>query len=241
MAVATFHREVPMRRLSLALVLAACFALAAPAGACPDNCFFTPGGTWTCTTEASADTVFDSTAYPSCFRSIVFAGYTAGYSIPQGTLYASVGGGFDGACGPGIAVTDDFVIGGLPAGTQVTLRAQLALRFQIGCILPGGSHGIARLESGAQSAMLDIELDNFADQVPRDTTVVLTLSVVAGTPFRLLASTQVRTGECLARMDGTLMFLDLPSVASVTSCNGFVQAPTPARATTWGAIKAGYR
>ena len=230
-----------MRRLALAFALVACFALTAPAGACPDNCFFTPGGIWTCTTAASADTAFDSTAYPSCFKNMFFRGYTAGYSIPNGTLYATVSGGFDGACGPGVATSDDFVVGGLPAGTPVTLRVQLALRFQIGCILPGGSHGIARLESGAQSAVLDIDLDNFSGQAPRDTSVVLTLPVVAGIPFRLLASTQVRTGECLATMNGTLMFLDLPPVASVTSCNGFAQAPTPARATTWGAVKAGYR
>jgi hypothetical protein len=230
-----------MRHLSIAFALAVCVALAAPAAACPENCFFTPGGIWTCTTAASADTAFDSTAYPPCFKNFMFRGYTAGYSLPQGTLYASVGGGFDGACGPGVAATDDFVVGGLPAGTPVTLRAQLALRFQIGCILPGGSHGIARLESGAQSAVLDIALDDFDRQGPRDSSVVLTLTVTAGTPFRLLASTQVSTGECLATMNGTLMFLDLPPVASVTSCNGFSQAPTPARATTWGAIKAGYR
>jgi hypothetical protein len=230
-----------MRRFALAFALGASFLLAAPAGACPDNCFFTPGGIWTCTTAASADTAFDSTAYPSCERNIAFRGYTAGYSIPDGTLYASVGGGFDGSCGPGVAASDDFVVGGLPAGTPVTLRVQLALRFQIGCILPGGSHGFARLESGAQSAMLDIALDDFDRQGPRDTSVVLTLPVVAGTPFRLLASTQVRTGECLASLNGTLMFLDLPPVASVSSCNGFAQAATPARPTTCGAIKASRR
>src|SRR6185503_9339617 len=108
----------------------------------------------------------------------------------------SVIGGFDGACGPGVAATDDFVLGGFPDGTLVTLRAQLALQFWINCLLPGGSRGIVRLECGAESAVLNIDLDDFANTGVQDTSVVLAFTVTAGTPFRLTASTQVRTGEC---------------------------------------------
>src|SRR5215204_1897191 len=135
-----------MRHLPIAIALAACLALASPAIACPENCFFTPGGIWTCTTAASADTTFDSTANSACFKNAYFHGYTAGYDLPHGMLYASSLGGFTGACGPGVVVTDDFVLGGLPAGTPVTIRAQLALGFWINCIVPGGSLGIARLD-----------------------------------------------------------------------------------------------
>lgn len=217
----------------LSLALAATASWFAPAWGCPLNCIHVPAGVDYCTPAAQIDTSIVDPTY-NC------GGYEAAFSIPHGTLHSVAWSPF-GVCRPQTTVEDDFVVGGLPDGTVVSLTARLELSLTGSNYMGPGNAFAGLVEGTFNSSRLDWDLAEFYGNT-RETVLSVPVTAIAGTPFHMRYFVGATLGElCYASWDGSFVFVDVPADASVISCNGYVQAPVPALPTSWGKLKARYR
>lgn len=133
-----------------------------------------------------------------------------------------------------------FTVGGLPAGTALTLRARLAVTGQIArrFVSPLPTWPALRLRvyaDGTTSTLTDRfypNTPNLGDSLldVRDTIEVL-MRVTAGVPFRLTTGFASRpagaTGMNRLEVNGHWLFDGLPAGGAVTSCHGFGGGPVP--------------
>lgn len=227
-------------RFLLALVTAAGLSLSLgprSAIACPNNCIWRPQAADLCTTAAVLDTIFGHDATTLCSDSC-----RAAFDVPHGTLLSYAGSGW-GGCDPRTVVSDDFTMLGLPAGTPVTLTARFDVSAEAGAFMGDGTVD-AQLTVGANSAAVHwgIGTDFAGVGATRTRTLTVPVSALAGAPFTLTCWVGSNLGElCYGDIRGTFTFDGLPAGASIVSCKGFVEAPTPVNPVSWGSVKARYR
>ena len=157
---------------------------------------------------------------------------SAEYDLILGWLSAKV---YVGDGGSSVLAQDDFIVTG-PSGTPLTFKATLEVSINVcGIPMAGASAGLGEGSNG-DSISVTTPCRYVHDLLE------ITLSHSAGEPFRLTlgASTwSIEGGN--ASVSGILRFSDLPPEAGVSSCQGFLQAPTPVRAGSWGQLKSRYR
>jgi hypothetical protein len=222
-----------MRRLGLAASLIVLAAVAPPAWSdCPTTTYV---------------------VYPVPFVTYGSVHDTTFIYPPNGTGHGryNVGAGQIGAESHGSAAIytdheDDFTLIGIPAGTPFTFTARARFTGRaVSSGAPGDGDGAiitGRLRDAfgneaATGTSVGETNEHFVDD-----TVALTVSGVAGTPFRLRFTAETYAIRAEATLQGELSFAGLPAGASLTSCRGYNSAaPVPVRTTTWGAIKTLYR
>jgi hypothetical protein len=223
----------------LGLVLAAGAVALAPAGAraqaCPDGFAQFNGGTsFGAPAFVVTGAVFDTVLSPT---------KQLGYDLPSGQLTLRADGKFP----TSIRARDRFDVTGVPAGTPVALVVELAAQGTIATIGCGGSNcwgylGVRIVHGAAQAS--DVAQENIFSGPPRPVEAVAQLPVVivAGQPETIeLELYAIGAAEFRETGLATFRFLGLPPGASIVSCHGYVDAPTPARAVSWGRVKAVYR
>ena len=224
-----------MRRFAPLLALLATAILAGTAAAaCRTSCLHLPQDVTYCTPAAKVDTtVAHDPGYEcSCF--------TAGFDVPNATLYVTSCSSF-GMCYPRVTVEDDFTLGGLPAGTPVAFTARFDAALTASDFMGPGDADARLVEGAANAASVHHELWQFYGNTV-STPLSVPVVAIAGTPFHMLYEVRGTVGElCNVEWHGAFSFADLPAGVTVTSCNGFVQGPTPARTRSWGSVKAAYR
>lgn len=217
-----------------ALALAAVIGFVASAAACPQSCVQVLSGPEYCTSAAQMDTSGVPAPNSWC------GPYQAGYSIPLGTLYSAASSPFDG-CEGRTTVEDDFDLSGVAVGTAVPLTARLSLSLHAWDYMGPGSAYAGLLEGASNSSTVEWNLFDFYDST-RETVLTVQVTAMAGTPFRMRYFVGSHVGElCFAEWHGTFDFTGIPAGASVVSCNGYAQVPTPTRPSSWGRLKARYR
>lgn len=168
------------------------------------------------------------------------------YDLRAGTLeleWTAQLGTESASCG----VADEYVVSGLAPGTDLACVATLEVHATVhnACSSSGcGNLLRARLRSGADAG--EFFRDVSSGDATVDGTVTLPLAVRAAEPFRLEATIsshfQAATGcPSFVRFSGLLRFSGLPPGAVITSCHGYVGPAVPARAASWGRLKATYR
>jgi hypothetical protein len=147
-----------------------------------------------------------------------------------------------------IVAQDTYTIEQLPNGTPVTLVARLKLDG-----VADAANGMqrwawyeGRLRYGTLMQSAELYVSALTSPPPHtrylNTTIELSLPVIAGTPFTL--ETRVWSDcEFGARSDSQspaqLTFAGLPPGGRITSCQGYVQeSPVAVEPTTWSRIKA---
>jgi len=141
---------------------------------------------------------------------------------------------------------DEYRVVGLPDGTPVELRVRLAgtddwTRYT-GCMSSGCAPVAFAAVYGA-AAGEKLEHDRFTPPTgPASFDLVMTLTRRAGEPFVLRHRIWVSTShdESASEISADVLFEGLPPGVTVVACTGS-EAPTPARRTTWGALRARYR
>jgi len=231
-------------RRSLVLLALATFLLPpgrAAAAACPpsqaqlvgfNSLFTVPGAT------------FDTT--------LTVPGYGAlggaGFDLVAGTLsmWRAVGG----VNWTRVIATDAYDVIGVAPGTPVALTALLdvsGLLTSPGCGGSGcGGWFQASITQGPANASLQ---QTFADafaggDVDVSQTLALPITITAGMPVTLQFEEAVfipAGGNAGGSGHGTIRFAGLPGGVAVVSCRGYGVAATPARASSWGRLKAVYR
>jgi hypothetical protein len=210
-------------------------ALAASPGlaACPSSCISVPPAS--CSTAARTDTTI---AAPACANAL-----HAGYDIPQGILFLTASSTF-GGCTPAVTVVDDYVVHGA-LGSPGTFGAILEVIASWECGITPGSIDVNLTEGTANNArnyLKVTDIDCFFGPPTRTFELYVPLAVTPETPFRLTSSLAFSLGQQQAfDVHGTLRFTGLPTGSAITSCKGYVEGAVPARATSWGKLKAGYR
>lgn len=170
------------------------------------------------------------------------------YLVNAGLLIAASYSGCPNTGGPWPAgietvLEDDFTVTGLPAGTPISLHVVLDLRGFAESFSPPWEGGGGRLRGLVREGTSnEVSLQRSTTQAgPASVNEPLTLTIaaVAGTPFRLRFAVRGEALEGRAEMEGAFRFTGLPPGALVQSCRGYSSgAPVPARASTWGALKA---
>lgn len=227
-------------RIACAVVLGALFFVppAVGADACPASDVYLLGPDTLPIAAATYDTTLSENG-----------GITAhaAFDVGAGTLAAIHGELYPGQTS--VTVHDSFDIAGLPAGTPVTVTAELVADGEItttgcggaGC---GGSVYASIATAGELAEQLEGGILFAPGTRPEHLVVRLPVTLTAGTPqpiaFRVYGA-RGPGGNHRAELAGAYRFLDLPPGASVVSCRGFVQSPTPARPASWGRVKAAYR
>ena len=225
-----------------AVALAVMSGFTWPAGAvanpgCPTNSLFC-GQTVTATDAA---------------RSCSDGHSTATYDLGSGSFHVKAAAVCGGACveTASLTVADVYHVGGLPAGTPVSITAELTADLTVygtcGYLTPGTAFS-SLTEGDSNQASKSIE-------TPRVCTAqgccVETQSVYA--PVRVTIAR--RSGEdftlhfdfgCssnqVALVDGELRISGTPVGATILSCQGYRAAfTTPANPVSWGALKIRYR
>jgi hypothetical protein len=223
------------RRVILALVGAASFAIGPAQAACPDNYI-----------------VCGPTAYPSTqptFGMTCRAGYSASYDIPNAHLAINVGEYVEDLIRRTMSVIDDdFTVLGPGPTTSYVLR--LRVRMHMHAVVAPGSTNDAFLG-------LNLHLRNPTDTDPHSFKglsafsgthdVVDSLDLViprtGNAPIPIVIEA-AGNGNYHSVSSSTLdfTFVDLPPGWSVTSCNGYHQEPAvPVASRSWGSVKAAYR
>lgn len=148
------------------------------------------------------------------------------YDLPRATIVAR---GYNSLYGPAatlVIVADEYVVLG-PQGPPLSFEVVLQLNATIQI------EGTA--SAGLGSQMIQVTASGV-------TSLALPVEVAPGTPFLIRAFASAVGGY----LDGmglaivTIRFRGLPDSYAITSCQGYDQQ-TPARATTWGGVKALYR
>jgi hypothetical protein len=228
-----------MRAPFYSLTLIAVFVLSPPVAAdagCPANTL----------------SAFDSsvtTSDPSRELSLLFPagnGYAgAGYNLIEGSGYA-LSSKSDCRCSPvGSASTHDvFQLAGPASLTPVTFIARLEISAH------WTTHENPYATTSAQLREGDSNSQSYVGNrdEPPTTTLSIPISRRVGESFDLFISFTASTaglvayGAESATISGRLSFAGLPGEYAVVSCQGYVSDPAvPARATSWGRLKAIYR
>jgi len=196
---------------------------------CPESC--APF----CSNRAVVDTTLSD---ESCY-------YHIGYDIPAGTLFGICGGSLGWCYVYFTQVRDDFIVEGLATGTPVSLTASLDFSASWWCgACLGGSSVSARLTEGSSNTSVWYSgCDYYSPDCDHqlDSTLTVTVSAIAGTPFRMAFGLHYQAGEAMATIEGAFHFAGLPPGGVIRSCNGYVQDSVPTRPVTWGRVKALYR
>jgi hypothetical protein len=143
-----------------------------------------------------------------------------------------------------VRTNDDFQLGGVAAGVSLAFHAALhgVFYFQKDYSFTTIQVSLLMNEGGASQAEAIHDPGPYSGGFPYDTTLVIPIVAMAGTPFRIHCEAYANGLEAYGGVLGTLSFVDLPPGAFVTSCQGFRQdAPILTRPTTWGRLKASYR
>jgi hypothetical protein len=145
---------------------------------------------------------------------------------------------------------DLYDVTGVAAGTPVALTADLDVDGTLqspGCGGSGcGGHLGARIYQGSAVIQDEITFPNtfVGGAVNLHETLQMPLVITAGTPTDLefeLWMLIPAGGNAGGSGSGQIRFSGLPTGAQIVSCQGFVDAATPARKSTWGALKTSYR
>jgi len=175
------------------------------------------------------------------------------YDVPAGLLIASI----DFACNstqPGGApsgleaiVQDDFDLVGLAPGTPVSLSLAMHLKGEAHSFGepggPGGGQLRATMLEGASNstsflrATTALEPSIFVSEA-----LTLPIAAISGTPIHVRIAIRAEAFEGRGDLEGLMEFSGLPPGVHLQSCRGYSSdAPVPARATSWGRLKASYR
>jgi hypothetical protein len=223
--------RLPRAVFPLALIVLLAVALASPARAqeCPvAELQFNAGGIFT-SDAAAYDTVASETE-------------ELAYDVPAGTLALR----HEGVFSTFVRIHEAFLLTGGVTGTPVPVVLELVADGVVsssGCsssncwgylsatILAEGGGGLDRDGRNVLSGAQPIHLDLGAPMV-----------FVAGVPQMITIELNA-IGSAEHRVTGaaTFHFTALPEGATITSCRGYVQAPTPVASATWGRVKAAYR
>ena len=176
-------------------------------------------------------------ASASCGQLSVGQG-TVSYDVPNGTLgaYTTAWRGIDcengGGGGWGVIATtiDDYaVLGGLPVGTPITIRARLSVRVNgtdCGSWSDRISEGWGTIQEGATNSATG----GGCGFPPAEWPVEIVINSFIGTPIRISCSLSGASGnacsspqEVSGYADAVLTFLELPPGCWITSCQGFSQ------------------
>lgn len=168
------------------------------------------------------------------------------FNVPKGTFDTWS----DEAPGAELYLNDEFTLSGPPAGTPVTFHVRVRAHGTLGGFGgPTGSHAL--LEIGAlvpqpgdpPSASKSFDAPpGLSDVIAFSDSLDFTVTRPAGSPVGLQFHALAGTGGYDTSLIAQLVFLDLPSHATVTSCKGYSQdQPVPALARSWGSVKATYR
>jgi hypothetical protein len=214
----------PLRLLLLAS-LASTPSLAAE---CPQSCVSFCYASPVCTTDSTGE-----------------AGYygdVGSFDIPNGSLATQSSCGLSNCCSH-VTVDEEFVLGGLPVGTSLTITARLEATLEMWQGYGGGGGAEARITDliGGEAHWVVASPDTGVVALVRDSVLTLPLSVQAGIPFRTTFEVRCATAEMIASARGVFSFDGLPPQSSIVSCRGFTQIPVPTSTTTWGGVKARYR
>jgi len=173
------------------------------------------------------------------------------YDVPAGLLIASIDvacAGFPTISGLETVVEDDFQLVGAAPGTPVSFTVRLHLSGEGHNFSAPGDGGGARvrgtiLEGTSNSASLQRATSNpFENDFFVNETISRPVDAVAGTPVHLRLAVRAESFDGRGRMDGQLEISGLPPGVQLVSCRGYVSdAPVPARAVSWGRLKARYR
>jgi hypothetical protein len=189
----------------------------------------------------SNEAVFDS--------SIIYggnSGHRTAYDLPAGTVEVLH------CCGSGVGYTrvrDEFDVVGVPAGTRVTVVAEMPIEGWIlsnGCSASGCSGYLDGEIVSALSRSLITLTEHLYDlgRVAVSGRVRLPMTIVAGQPQVLefaLSARRHAGGNHGAEGIGHILFTGLPAGTRVVSCNGYGDALVPARRESWGQVKTIYR
>jgi hypothetical protein len=155
------------------------------------------------------------------------------YSWPNG--YFRVSGNSPTDWGAAVNATDHFQISGPSSVTPLSITARLRFTGSVS-IYASGSVGLGDLAGASNSVGVS------GGQSPSNQILVLPLEHLPNEPFDLVVDLSVGASYPYAAADlqAYLEFLDVPSGWSIVSCQGY-DVPVPARAQTWGSVKATYR
>jgi len=170
------------------------------------------------------------------------------YNLVAGTFDATGVGGTNFIGEATVSAGDAYTVMGLPAGTPVTITAKLQVvgATGTGCGPSSASGRVtASLTSGAATQQVTANSTPGGGgcvlNVAVNTTVVISIPCLAGQPFTMVTLVEAAARANTSTLSGSLLFDNLPAGASVVSCQGFTQVPTPARGSSWGRVKQIYR
>lgn len=171
-------------------------------------------------------------------------------NLPAGIVRFSGGGGSgEISCSAGLSVSDIYQISGPASATAIpfTVRVHLTADMDgyfvdhphLGHMCYGSSVR-SYLNSGSQTDQVEASTnpDCTPNSISSDRT--LALQKLPGEAFTINFGLSV-SGLSPGSIQHALSFDGLPSGYTITSCQGYGSNPTPAAATSWGAVKATYR
>jgi hypothetical protein len=229
------YRNVTRRSQYLPLIVTLCmFVLAIPFVASA-QC---PASTVSCEGTTYGEVVFyesDTSADPQ--NNISYGRSTASYDLVKGRLFAEAYVYEANEHWSRAIAVDRFELHNAPA-------ALLKIRLYISMFWladPSSrmawAGGLAKLTVGCCSA----QVGSYYQAI--EPYVELEIAAMEGEPFELTYETYA-WGEGyypIATMSCRLEFIDLPTGAEITSCNGYGSSIVPVEQTTWGQLKALYR
>ena len=185
--------------------------------------------------SSSAPTGSSSTDYPEPPNSSASA--SASWNAVTAKLAAQVRTSMQMGGGASVSTADDFQVLGLTPGSQLTVTARLVVNGYSESTMFYGSFSSGSLSDGAGVTL--------SQNTTPQGGFVLDMPVVfnAGATRRLTYVVELSGyGATGGLVDATLSFPDLPSHLSIVSCRGFQSgAITPARSSSWAALKKLYR
>ena len=190
--------------------------------------------------QFNAGGIFVSDA--AVFDTVVSATKELAYDAPAGTLALRHEGKFS----TFVRLNDVFLLGGLVPGTPVPVVLELVADGQVSTPGCGGSNcwgylGVRILADDASGTDSDGR-NVFSGSQAAHADLGVPILFLAGVP-KLIAIELNALGSAdhLVTGSATFRFTALPAGATVISCHGYLQAPTPAAPATWGRVKAAYR
>lgn len=227
---------MPRRALRLPFALVA-LALAAPlapaasfAAPCPESSVTLGGGT-----VSSTAAVFDASDWTG----------TGDWDMVAGRVHMYSTGSLSGVT---VDAFDDFDVTGVPAGTPVSVRAELTIDGAVwtdgcggsGC---GGLYDV-KFFHGTDSLEVLHSDHLFSGRLDHHDVIQLPITITAGQPERLEVRALGRRtpgGSHYSEATCVLAFTGLDAGVGVTSCKGFAGTVVPVRPASWGRLKTIYR
>lgn len=138
-----------------------------------------------------------------------------------------------------VSNSDEFVLAGIPPGTEVTLIAHLDAS---GGGMPAVPEQPSSMGSGAASISDGVASDGeSASNGSFQRTLGIAVQARAGEPFLIHCRVSAAATDGWASARGALWFSGIPPGGVLTSCRGFSAGPVPARPASWGALKVSRR